>query len=128
MNCEICKSEMKLLLFSHYCPKCDGKEKKLPGLFVGDNLNCFGSPPKRISDLEFVQQHRHYNYKSPPFITSVLSKNGFIDVEHGEKNCTRPPSETFECDRCHNVVCWCFGGSEDDLCNNCWCEVEGIEE
>lgn len=33
----------------------------------------------------------------------------------------------FLCARCFKPVGWCFGGSDDDLCNSCWCETHEVQ-
>lgn len=38
---------------------------------------------------------------------------------HGELFCVRPPEEVFLCEGCLDLVCWCFGCGDTELCDDC---------
>lgn len=37
----------------------------------------------------------------------------------GAHGCRFAPSQTFTCTGCQREVCWCSGGTENDLCAAC---------
>ncbi len=46
----------------------------------------------------------------------------------GNRSCGHTHQETFTCKKCKELVCWCAGGDEDELCNQCFAELEAAKE
>jgi len=46
------------------------------------------------------------------------------DVFLDESDKQHAGCQVFECERCERLVPWCFGGGEDDLCDDCWCATQ----
>lgn len=48
-------------------------------------------------------------------------------VVHGDPHCQWSPDDTFVCDRCKRVCCYCAGGDDDELCDDCSVERGDVD-
>lgn len=48
-------------------------------------------------------------------------------VIHGDPHCQWSLNDTFICDRCKRVCCYCAGGDDDELCDDCSVERGDVD-